>query len=60
MPDDGITFERVRERAYDIWDRNHRPDGFDVEFWLIAERELKAEAAAATTARREDLSELAS
>ncbi len=60
MPDDGITFERIRERAYDIWDCNHRPDGFDVEFWLMAKRELNAEAAAATTARREDLSELAS
>jgi hypothetical protein len=48
MPDDGITFERIRERAYDIWDRNHRPEGYDVEFWLMAERELRAEAAAAT------------
>jgi hypothetical protein len=53
MPDDGITFERIRERAYDIWDRNHRPDGFDVEFWLLAERELRAEAAGGTSARRD-------
>jgi hypothetical protein len=44
MPDDGITFERIRERAYDIWDRNHRPEGYDVEFWLMAERELRAAA----------------
>jgi hypothetical protein len=51
MPDDGITFERIRERAYDIWDRNHRPEGYDVEFWLMAERELKAEAATATPPR---------
>ena len=51
MPDDGITIEHIRERAYDVWDRNHRPDGFDLEFWLIAERELKAEAAVATPAR---------
>jgi len=51
MPDDGITFERIRERAYDIWDRNHRPAGFDLEFWLMAERELRAEAA---TAHRPD------
>lgn len=54
MPDDGITFERIRERAYDIWDRNHRPAGFDVEFWLLAERELKAEAAVATQTERDD------
>ena len=60
MPDDGITFERIRERAYDIWDRNHRPAGYDVEFWLMAERELRGEAAAArpsyADAGSEDLS----
>ena len=44
MSGHGITIERIRERAYDIWDRNHRPEGFDVEFWLMAERELRAEA----------------
>lgn len=54
MSDHGITIERIRERAYDIWDRNHRPEGFDVEFWLMAERELKAEAAVETLARRDD------
>jgi hypothetical protein len=35
--------EEIRERAYDLWDRNHRPDGYELEFWLMAERELKAE-----------------
>lgn len=54
MSDHGITIERIRERAYDIWDRNHRPEGFDVEFWLMAERELKAEAAVEAPARRDD------
>ena len=38
-----ITFEQIRERAYDLWERNHRPDGLEIEFWLVAERELKAE-----------------
>lgn len=33
----------IRERAYDLWDRNHRPDSYELEFWLMAERELKAE-----------------
>ena len=33
----------IRERAYDLWDRNHRPEGYELEFWLMAERELKAE-----------------
>ncbi|UIY45632.1 DUF2934 domain-containing protein (plasmid) [Methylobacterium radiotolerans] len=33
----------IRERAYDLWDRHHRPDGYELEFWFMAERELKAE-----------------
>ena len=57
MSDHGITVERIRERAYDIWDRNHRPEGVDVEFWLMAERELKAEAAVEAPGRRDDGSE---
>ncbi|KQP41069.1 hypothetical protein ASF49_18715 [Methylobacterium sp. Leaf104] len=43
MSDEEITFERIRERAHEIWERNHRPEGFEVEFWLMAERELRAE-----------------
>ncbi|MBE7247851.1 MAG: DUF2934 domain-containing protein [Actinomycetospora chiangmaiensis] len=52
MPDDkhapvpapsGITFEQIRERAYELWERNHRPEGFEIEFWLLAERELRKE-----------------
>lgn len=38
-----ITSEQIRERARELWERNHRPDGLDLEFWLLAERELKAE-----------------
>jgi hypothetical protein len=38
-----ITFEQIRERAYELWERNHRPEGFEIEFWLLAERDLKAE-----------------
>lgn len=40
---DEITFERIRERAYDLWERNHRPEGLEIQFWLVAERELRAE-----------------
>ncbi len=40
---DAITFERIRERAYELWERNHRPEGFEIQFWLLAERELRAE-----------------
>ena len=38
-----ITNDQIRERAYDIWERHHRPDGFEVEFWLLAKQELMAE-----------------
>lgn len=38
-----ITVEQIRERAYDLWERNHRPHGFEIAFWLMAERELRAE-----------------
>ena len=42
MPDE-ITPEHIRERAYELWDRNHRPEGLELQFWLTAERELRAE-----------------
>lgn len=38
-----LTVDEIRERAYDVWERNHRPEGFEVAFWVMAERELKAE-----------------
>jgi hypothetical protein len=42
-PDEQIPDEEIRARAQDIWDRHHRPEGYDLQFWLMAERELKAE-----------------
>ena len=42
-PDDQISDEEIRARAHDIWDRHHRPEGHDLQFWFMAERELKAE-----------------
>lgn len=38
-----ITTAEIRQRAYELWERNHRPDGFETEFWVMAERELRAE-----------------
>jgi hypothetical protein len=38
-----IPLAAIRARAYDLWERNHRPEGFEIEFWLLAERELRAE-----------------
>jgi hypothetical protein len=34
--------ERIRDRAYEIWDREGRQEGRDQEYWLQAERELSA------------------
>lgn len=39
---DQDRIERAREGAYELWDRNHRPEGLDLQFWLLAERELRA------------------
>ena len=32
--------DRIRDRAYEIWDRDGRQSGRDEEYWLQAEREL--------------------
>lgn len=41
--DTKISNDQIRERAYEIWERHHRPEGFEAHFWLLAERELLAE-----------------
>lgn len=38
-----ISFEDIRERAYELWERHHRPEGFEIDLWLLAERELRSE-----------------
>ncbi|MGE5271694.1 MAG: DUF2934 domain-containing protein [Thiohalocapsa sp.] len=35
--------ERIRERAYEIWEREGRPEGKSVEHWMQAEAEVSAE-----------------
>ena len=35
--------ERIRERAYEIWERTGRPDGKAVEHWLQAQTEIATE-----------------
>jgi hypothetical protein len=34
---------RIRERAYEIWQREGRPHGRDAEHWRRAETEIEAE-----------------
>jgi len=35
--------ERIRQRAYELWEDSGRPEGGAEEFWHRAERELKGE-----------------
>jgi hypothetical protein len=37
---DKQTEEHIRQRAHELWEQNHRPDGRDDEFWYLAEQEL--------------------
>jgi hypothetical protein len=36
--------QRIRERAYQLWEEEGRPEGRDVDHWLNAEHELLNEA----------------
>jgi hypothetical protein len=33
--------DQVRRRAFELWEQRGRPEGYEVELWLQAERELK-------------------
>ncbi len=35
------TFEEIRARAYEVYVQRGRIDGFDLEDWLQAEKELR-------------------
>lgn len=35
--------EKIRRRAFEIWERNGRPEGGDADHWLAAEREIDEE-----------------
>ncbi len=41
-----ISEALIRERAYQIWEREGRPQGCDFEHWVRAQVELEAEAQA--------------
>ena len=41
--DTKISNDQIRERAYEIWERHHRPEGYEAHFWPLAKRELLAE-----------------
>ena len=37
------TDERVRERAYDLWERDGRPHGRNDEYWQLALQQIQSE-----------------
>lgn len=34
--------ERIRRRAYELWEQNGKPEGGEMAFWLYAEQEIDA------------------
>ena len=49
--DPNELMQRVRERAFAIWQREGEPFGREVEHWLMAEAELAGEGGAAPARR---------
>jgi hypothetical protein len=45
------TQDRVRQRAYELWEQHGSREGHEAEFWHQAERELKGEASSSDTNR---------
>ena len=46
MPGKDLTIEdRVRDRAYALWEKDGRPDGRSDEYWQQARSEVEAEEA---------------
>ncbi len=37
-----ITYEQIAQRAYEIWEREGKPEGKEQEHWLRAEEELRS------------------
>ena len=42
-PSTNDTEDQVRQRAFELWEQRGRPEGYEAEFWLQAERELTGE-----------------
>jgi hypothetical protein len=37
---DEELLQRIRERAFELWESDDRPEGREMEYWLRAEQEL--------------------
>ena len=48
--DEHPNAQRIRERAYMIWERDGRPDGHALLHWVLAKDQIEAEEKAAAAA----------
>ena len=44
------SVQQVRQRAFELYEQHGRQDGYDVEDWLRAEEEVRAQAGATARA----------
>lgn len=44
MADDNETLERIRKRAYELWEIEGRPEGKENDHWVQATKEILDEA----------------
>jgi len=42
--------QQIQQRAYELYERRGKTDGYDLDDWLQSEREIKSGRAKATTA----------
>jgi hypothetical protein len=49
------TEKDIMNRAYEIWERNGRPEGREDEFWELAQQELRNEDKASPMRRPDTL-----
>ncbi len=53
MPD--IEEQKIRDRAFQLWDQAGQPEGREEEFWFLAERELAERDEADTSEQNADI-----
>ena len=44
-----IDDSKVRERAYELWEKDGRPEGSEEFYWRLAQEQLEAEASRQAT-----------
>ncbi len=50
-----LSEDKIRDRAFQLWDQAGQPDGREEEFWYEAEKELAGEGEADTSEENADV-----